>query len=208
MGKKGKIRSLNQDADFKAWFEEVYEMHFERLYRYAFSITKQQQAAEDVVSEVFLNIWNRKPDYKTIQELGSYLHVSVKHLAIRQASKDPGKFSYSTYDESLQISDAIDPENILLGEELQELIQQVIDGLSPHSKIVFELAKQKGYTYQEIAEEMGISKKTVESHMYIVLKKMKEALGVHFADSGVKYPYFTNIGAVAGLIASTIVGLS
>lgn len=207
MRHKSNIRQLNHDADFKVWFEKVYEDHFERLFRYAFSITKNQQLAEDVVSEVFLNIWNKKPDYNHISELGSYLRVSVKHLAIRLASKDPGKFSYSTYDETLQISDAVDPENILIGEELHQLIDQVIDQLSPHCRVVFELAKHKGFSYQQIAEELGISKKTVESHMYNVMKQIKEALIIHFKDSDVKYPYFTNIGSVAGLMAALMTGL-
>lgn len=205
MKRSGKIRKLNHDADFKSWFERIYQDHFERLFRYAYTITKDRQMAEDVVSEVFTNIWHKKPDYNTIKELSSYLHVSVKHLAIRMASKDPGKFTYSTYDEALQVSDAIDPEDILLGQELKQLVDAVIHNLSPHSKLVFDMARNKGLTYDQIAQELGISKKTVESHMYNVLKKIKEALQKHFADSGVSYPYFTNIGSIAALIATAVV---
>ncbi|RED95264.1 RNA polymerase sigma factor [Marinoscillum furvescens] len=207
MKKSTKVRRLDHDAGFRAWFENVYETHFERLFRYAFSIMKDRQAAEDVVSEVFLNIWNKKPDYDHIKELTTYLHVSVKHLAIRNVSKDPGKFSYSTYDETLQITDAIDPESILLGAELQEVIDHVIADLPPHGKLVYELSKLKGYSNQQIADEMGISKKTVESHLYAVLKKVKEALYQHFNDNQMDYPYFTNISSVSLLLACMVVGL-
>ena len=204
MKRSGKIRKLNHDADFKTWFEGVYQDHFERLFRYAYTITKDQQMAEDVVSEVFTNIWHKKPDYNTIKELSSYLRVSVKHLAIRTVSKDPGKFTYSTYDETLQVSDAIDPEDILLGQELKQIVDTVLNNLTPHSKLVYDMARNKGMTYEQIAQELGISKKTVESHMYNVLKKIKEALQKHFKDSGVSYPYFTNIGSIAGLIATAV----
>lgn len=191
---------INPETDFKKWFESIYEIHFERLFRYAFSITKDKQLAEDVVSEVFLNIWNNKPDYQEIRELGSYLHVSVKHLAIRQASRDPGQFTYSAYDESLQISDTVDPESLLLGKELEGIIGKIIHGLTPHAKIVYELSKVKGYTNQQIADELGLSKRTVESHLFNVLKLMKELLLTHFKESDRHFSLNTRILNTTGLI--------
>ena len=126
-----KIHRIDRQDQFRKWFEEIYAEKFEQLYRYAFSITKEKGLAEDVVSEVFTNIWNKKPDHTNIKELNSYLMVSVKHLAIRQASRDPQKFTYSTYDETLQISDAIDPENLLLGKELNEIINKIVSDSLP-----------------------------------------------------------------------------
>lgn len=195
------------DADFRSWFEHMYQEHFERLYRYAFSITKNMAHAEDVVSEVFLNIWNNQPDYQNIQELNSYLHVSVKHLAIRQVSKDPGRFSYSTYDETLQITDSIDPEDLLLGKELKELVNEIISELPPHAQLVYDLSKNRGMNSQEIAEELGIAKRTVESHLYAVLKKMKTTLGRHFQGAAERYPYFTKISTISALIVGALISL-
>ncbi len=204
MTKKTNIRKLSDEDSFKGWFEEVYEANFERLFRYAFSITKDKQLAEDVVSEVFLNIWNKRPDYSNIQELGSYLHVSVKHLAIRMASKDLRRFSYSNYDETLQISDAVDPENLLLGKELDELVTTILSDLSLHNRVVYDLAKNKGYTNQQIADELGISKRTVESHLHLALRKIKEGLREHFKESDKNYHFFTSIGSLSALVISTL----
>ncbi|WP_421898197.1 RNA polymerase sigma factor [Marinoscillum sp.] len=202
--KKTNILKLSGDDSFKEWFEEVYEANFERLFRYAFSITKDKELAEDVVSEVFLNIWNKRPDYSNIQELGSYLHISVKHLAIRMASRDLRRFSYSDYDETLQISDAVDPENLLLGKELDELMTATLSGLSLHNQVVYDLAKNKGYTNQQIAEELGISKRTVESHLHLALRKIKERLQEHFKESDKNFHFFTNIGSLSALVISSL----
>ncbi|MBU2884743.1 sigma-70 family RNA polymerase sigma factor [Gilvimarinus agarilyticus] len=202
MKKNSNIRELNSEHHFTKWFEEVYDVHFERLFRYAFSITKNKQLAEDVVSEVFTNIWKNKPDYDSIRELNSYLHVSVKHLAIRQVSKDPQRFSYSTYDETLQISDSIDPESLLLGKELGKIIERILDTLSPHSRLVYDMARTEGKSYQEIADELGITKRTAETHVHQVLKKLKVQLREHFKDTDNIYHFFTHLGSIAGLLIS------
>lgn len=203
MRKKPKIIPLNESNDlFVKWIEGVYDANFERLYRYAFSITKNKQLAEDVVSEVFMNIWDKKPDYTNIKELSSYLHVSVKHLAIRMVSKDPHRFFYSIYDETLQISDDIDPESLLLGNELSILISEVFDSVAPQSKLVYDMARNKGYSNQKIAEELGISIRTVESHIYSVLKKMKIRLQAHFQESDKTYNFLLRVSPIFLLTSS------
>ena len=191
--------SIDNDSRFKEWFEQIYASNFEQLFRYAFSITKDKGLAEDVVSEVFTNIWDKKPDHTNIKELRSYLSISVKHLAIRLASKDPQKFTYSNYDETLQISDVIDPENLLLGKELKQVIDSVVAEASPKCQIVYELAKVKGLSFQQIADEMGISKRSAESHMHQVIKKLKNELNRHF-DEKDNQRYLFKLGAIGSML--------
>ncbi|MFY0600063.1 MAG: sigma-70 family RNA polymerase sigma factor [Cyclobacteriaceae bacterium] len=195
-----KILKLYQDESFEKWFENVYESNFENLYRYAFSITKSKTLAEDTVAEVFLNIWNNQPNYDDINELQAYLHVSVKHQAIRVASHDHRKFTYSDYDETLQISDAIDPESLLIGKELEQLISRTLDKLTPHRKLVYDLSKNKGYSNQQIAHELGISKRTVENHLFAVIKKIKASLNDHFKDSGKMLRFISRISTITVLL--------
>jgi len=196
------VRNIGRDESFTSWFEEIYELKFEQLYRYAFSITKDKQMAEDVVSEVFTNIWSKKPHYEEIKELNAYLHVSVKHLAIRMKSKDPHNFSHSNYDEMLQISDAINPENLLLGNELKEILDKSIEGLTFHAQLVYDMSRNKGYSNKKISEELGISTRTVEKHIQNVLKKIKLNLLDHFKDSNTKHFYISKIINIGFLLIS------
>ena len=195
-------RYFNKQAErnFSKWFERLYNRYFEQLYRYAYSITKNKQLAEDVVAEVFTNIWKSKPNHQHIAEPAAYLHVSVKHLAIRLASKDPGRFNNSLYSESLQISDAVDPENLMLGKELDELITAILDELPPHCRIVYDLAHNKGYSHQEIANEMGISKRTVETHIYQAIRKLKQGLRSYYNKTGDAYKVLGKFLSLAGIL--------
>ncbi len=199
--------SVNSIQRFTTWFEEAYETHFERLYRYAFSITKNKQLAEDAVAEVFTNIWSKKPDYTNIRELSAYLHVAVKHQATRLASQSLPRSSYLAYNEALPVFDAVDPESLLMSKELEQILALVINDLPPHSRLVYDFSRNLGYSHQQIAEELGISKRTVESHLHQVLKKMKEALQAYFQESDRPYRYLSRLAVWMALISSAATGM-
>ena len=199
MAKSGKILNITKQSNFKSWFEEIYTRHFERLYLYAFSITKQKPLAEDVVAEVFLQIWNKRPHYDDIKDVESYLYVSVKHLAIRMASKDPGKFAYASYDEALQISDAIDPEKLLIGSELKAVVEGILKNLSPQAGVIYDLVKNKGMSHKEISGELGIAEKTVSNQMNLILNKMRAGINQYLDDNN-QYASLMRITRVVSLL--------
>ncbi|MEH0152916.1 RNA polymerase sigma-70 factor [Limibacter armeniacum] len=199
MKKSNKQQDSNNENSLAKWFEDAYEAHFERLLRYAFSITKDKQLAEDVVSDVFMNIWNKRSEHKNIRELGAYLYVSVKRLALKQVTSAPNSLNCSVLDGTLQLSDTIDPEKLFLGKELDHCIQQVLDALPPHAQLVYEMARNEGKQYKEIAEELGISKRTVETHMHSILKKLKSELRTRFKDSESIYYFLIQLGTLVML---------
>ncbi|MGK7393274.1 MAG: sigma-70 family RNA polymerase sigma factor [Candidatus Cyclobacteriaceae bacterium M3_2C_046] len=183
LSKKTPVKAINDSCSFRQWFEEVYTGHFERMYRYAFSITKSKDLAEDVVEEVFLNIWEKKDGNRRIRDVEKYLYVSVKHAALRVVLKNPHQFLYSDYQEAVQVADQIDPESILLGNELQQIIDQSIASLPPHCGLVYDLIRNKGKSYQDVADELGISKKTLEGHISKALASIRKALNQYFQEN-------------------------
>ena len=201
---KRKIKPISDSTIFKSWFEKIYDQYFEKLYRYAFSITKSRDLAEDVVEEVFLNIWTRQNGNLVIKELDSYLFVSVKHIAIKTLSNDPGKFQYAKYEEILSITDVIDPESLLLADELQNIIQEVIQDLPPHCSLVYDMLKNKGMSYEEVSKELGVTKKTVENHICKALAKIKDRLSKYFKHSDIRSKFISRIGMLLFLLSLLI----
>ena len=170
------------DQYLKETFEKIYEGNFERLIRYAFSITKDKEIAEDVVADVFANLWDKRDQLNNIKELRFYLNASIRNQAIRTIKKNTKLQLLATKNESsdhLTSSDNIDPENLLMGKELGNMIASVINSLPPQAGKIYNLSKN-GKSNQQIALDLEISKRTVENHLYSVLKKFKEELKKYY----------------------------
>lgn len=179
------IRKDPSDNRQEQYFEEVYKAYFERLFGYALVVTKSESLAKDVVSEVFFNLWNARTDLTSIRELKSYLFTSVKNQAVRALSKDPAAFHSQNYEQVTSSIDKVNPEELMMGKELDEFISQVIDQLPPQCALVFRMVKEDNRKYTEVAEELGISTDTVKYHMKTALKKIRQELEDHFPDTTV-----------------------
>ena len=112
MIKKNKILYINNEQHLKETFENIYKGNFERLIRYAFSITKEKELAEDVVAQVFANLWDKRDRLHKIREVGFYLNTSVRNQAIKVV-KEKAKLSVSKisneFNDHQSIADSIDP---------------------------------------------------------------------------------------------------
>jgi len=180
--KKHKLRFMVNDQYLKENFEKIYEENFERLIRYAFSITKDKEIAEDVVADVFTNLWGKRDQLNNIKELRYYLNASIRNQAIKTIKKNTKLPLLVTKNESsdhLTFIDNTDPENLLMGKELGNMIASVINSLPPQAGKIYNLSKN-GKSNQQIALDLEISKRTVENHLYSVLKKFKEELKKYY----------------------------
>ena len=186
MNKKNKILHIDNERLLRKIFVKIYEENFERLIRYAFSITKEKVLAEDVVSEVFANLWDKRDRLHKIREVRFYLNTSVRNQAINTIKKN-SKLPFSKKNNELKdyetIIDIINPENLLMGKELEKIVSKVVADLPPQAGKIYNLSRNEK-SNEEIANEMGISKRTVENHIYKVLKILKQAMSKYFeADS-------------------------
>ncbi|MFY0608551.1 MAG: RNA polymerase sigma-70 factor [Cyclobacteriaceae bacterium] len=165
MAKNTKIRQLNIAKPFEGSFEDVYSEYFKPLYLYARSMSKSDDIAKDVVSDVFFSLWKSKTDLNQIKELKSYLFRSVKNQVIRTLSTDPRRFDSIDTENYVHQIEMINPEEVLLAKELLSLIEKAIQQLPDQCQLIFDMAKNKQMKYAEIALELGVSESTVKSQV-------------------------------------------
>jgi len=175
-------------------FEEIYSAYYERLFAFALVITDSEADAQDVVSQVYFDLWEKKRNLSEIRDLKAYLFTSVKNQAVRHIANNRN-FHTEDIEEVLLSVDQIDPEELMIGKELEQYIDQAIKNLPDQCGLVFILAKEKNMNQKEIAAELGISKYTVKYHMETALKKIMGELKTRFPE--LKVVKWMSAGSIA-----------
>ncbi len=160
----------------KAAFEEVFRLHYADLCKFCIKYVKDEVVAEEIVQEVFINIWDRRDTLTISTSVKAYLFTAVRNRSFNylklQLPKEQNKVDLENvgmFEVSMEGDD----------EGKQELIRQVqlaIDALPNKCKIIFNLSRNAGMTYKEIAEELDLSVKTVENQVGHALKKLRADL--------------------------------
>jgi len=148
------------------------------LTNFAKSYVKNNEVAEEIVSDVFFALWKKKGDTDNIDNIESYLYVSTKNHCINYLNSKIGQNKLQTQNTTSFdfLIENFDPEKILLNKEKAEVLNKAIEAL-PHScKVVFDLVKQQGMRQKQVADIMDISVKTVENQIARAVKKLRFAL--------------------------------
>jgi RNA polymerase sigma-70 factor (family 1) len=176
--------------DNQASFKRLYLFFYNRLFWFAKSIVKTAEAAEEIIDDVFLNLWIQRAKLTDIENLSNYCYTSVKNKSLTYISKT--QLTKISIDElSIEIVDtAATGEDLLIGKDLRNNITNSLNKLSDQCKLIFKLVKEDGLKYREVAALLDISVKTVEYHMGNSLKQIaqgianskKGATSTHYAD--------------------------
>ena len=164
----------------KESFEMLFDRYYSPLCNFAYLFIKDEDACEEIVSDVFVNIWKKRKDIEIKTELKYYLYKSTKNQLIGYLRKQ--KPTTSAHNREIVESDIINfqsPETLLIKKELNSKIKELLDELPKQSGLVLRLKKIDGLRYKEIAELLNISEKTVENHITNALKKIKQLLENH-----------------------------
>ncbi len=151
------------------------DRYYGPLCNYAYTLAHDHESAEDIVQNVFVNVWiNRKkinPDFS----INNYLYKSVYNEFIDQYRKNkPVVHLEKKY---LEAIDLVVENNLEELEELMQLVRMEIDNLPPKCKHIFLLNKKEGLTHTEISEYLNVSIKTVEGHITRAFKILAQKLG-------------------------------
>lgn len=132
------------------------------------------QMAEDIAQEVFFEVWRRRESLLITTSLRAYLRRSAVNRTLNHLRDNKNRRSEELTDTQLNVQTP--PSQSLETEELQEIIRNAIEQLPDRCGLVFKMSRLEEKSYQEIADYMGISVKTVENQIVKALKVLRETL--------------------------------
>lgn len=158
-------------------FDQMFDRYSQQLYRFSRSLLKNHEDAEEVVQEVFFRIWKKRDELNERRSFRSFLFSIAYNLIVdqfRQRVKDQ-KYEQFLIKEAQQ--NYLNPENKLEYKELKKQVNKAITELPDQRKKIYQLSREEGLSYKEIAGRLHIKPKTVENHINLALKYIRKRLG-------------------------------
>ena len=157
-------------------YETIFRKHYQALCNYACGILKDMDDAEEVVQSIFLKLWEQRESIEINVSLKSYLYRAVhntclnrlKHLKIQDTYRQyVGDYLEDTFDSATDIMDK---------NELENRIAEALGKLPEQCRLIFKMSRFEELKYQEIANKLGLSIKTIENQIGKALRIMRTEL--------------------------------
>lgn len=158
-------------------YKELYRHYFDGLHRFAASFVKSSEVAEEIVSDVFIKIWQIRGRLTEIENLRVYLFTIARNFSInyiQRTQKNP-PLQLDAMDIEPQVEFG-SPEDLFMSAELRQRIQTLVRELPPQCRIIFQLVKEEGLSYKEAAEILQVSPLTVRNQLSIAIRRIAAAL--------------------------------
>lgn len=161
------IKAGNQTA-----FDTAYLNYFKQLQRYAHTFTKDNDEAEEVVQNVFCKIWEKRNQLDANGYLKSFLYRAVHNECLNYLKHQNVKLSFNNYQQE-NAGTTTDPTKEMAATELEKQLHLAINELPSQCRTIFQLSRIEQLKYQQIADQLNLSTKTVENQMGKALKTLR-----------------------------------
>lgn len=159
------------DGDEKA-FTQLFDRYQNKVFSHALTFMKSGEEAEEMVTDIFMKVWNRRSDLPLIENFKSYLFILGRNHLVSAIRKKVMTTVETNTDQWYE--DILQPDKQYHFKETHQIIMQGIEQLSPQQKRVFKMSRLDGLTYDEIAERLAISRRTVKFHIILALNYLRE----------------------------------
>lgn len=161
-------------------FYSIFKLYYPRVRAFIYGFIKNTNDAEELTQIVFIKLWDKRESFLHVNHFDSYLFTLIKntvlnYMATRNAMMQIGDDVYM-----LEKAGENTPHEELVAKDLQLLIDMIVDSMPPQRKLIYRLSRSRGLSNEQIADKLGIQKKTVENHLNLALKEIKKAVLVCF----------------------------
>lgn len=158
-------------------FEEIFNALYKVLVNYATTILKDRDEAEDKVQQVYINLWEKRESLDVHTSLRAYLYRAVYNACLNRIKQEKVRTAHAKI--VLMTQESANHQSIIEEKELQTKINEAMDLLPEQCARIFKMSRFEDLKYQEIADSLGLSIKTIENQMGKALKIMREQLKDH-----------------------------
>lgn len=171
---EAEINLINQlNTGNELVFEKVFKQYFKALQNYAYTILNDLDVAEEMVQNVFLKIWEKREKLPQDTNIASYLYKSVYHESLNWLRHENVKVSHQQHTLYSMKNETDNASSRIRMKQLEENLQQALNELPQQCRTIFQMSRFDQMRYREIADELGISIKTVENQMGKALRLMR-----------------------------------
>jgi RNA polymerase sigma-70 factor (family 1) len=163
----------NPDKALEILFSDIFRQHEHRLFTLALRLTKSEQTASDIIQEVFLKLWEQREGIYRINNMEAWLYRLTENKIIdflRKAAAD-NRLKEKIWVGLQQIMD--ETELHIAAKEYNQIIQKAINELPPQRRLIYQLNKEEGLDYQQIADELQISRHTVKNQLFTAVQSVR-----------------------------------
>lgn len=163
-----KIAENDQSA-----YRQLFIMYYDKLLRFVMVFARNKELSEEIVSDVFINIWRRRTKIDDIENLKLYLYISAKNITFNYLTKlHREKFTNLDMVKVEPEAPFASPSDAMITREMNMKLKEAISELPPRCKLIFKLIKEDGLSYKQAAKLLNLSVSTVENQLAIAIKKI------------------------------------
>ena len=156
-------------------FDKLFLKYYQPLCRFSFGMQKDEQAAEDIVQDLFVYIWENRETINITTSVKAFLYASVRYRTLNYIKSLGNRKNWESTHVDLNVEEMTE-EVVAETNETFELIEQAINELPEKCREIFILSRKNNLKYNEIAKRLNLSPKTVENQIGTALKRIREYL--------------------------------
>ena len=173
---KTKVEALC-NGNHKA-FEDIFIMYFRRVKVFIGGIIKSDADAEELAQDVFIKLWLNREQIDVNKSLNAYLYAIARNATFNYLKHQMVEQSYlSDYEHNVSVDT---PEEIYFALEIKLLIEMTVTQMPVQRRRIYNLSRDKGMSNEDIADQLNISKKTVENQLSLAFKEIRKVVSVFF----------------------------
>ncbi len=167
-----------QNGDHKA-FEEVFLAYFDKVKCFLTGILRSESDAEELAQDIFVKLWMNHTSINPNKGFSFYLYTIARNTALNHLKhkliEENFRKTFDDLDEGVDSSD-----EILYAKEIGLLVEMAVYRMPAQRRKIYQMSREKGVSNSEIAEELGVSKKTVENQLSLALQDIKRVISFFF----------------------------